>query len=360
MSAILESYQITRFRLPLRRIIGDSQVRFDKILIAALELRTQSGQIGLGFVNAFSLPSQKELERTFEAEDWPSLQGESIYPLLNRLTRPRGGNNRSHLFGEALNQALWDLHGKEVGLPLYRLLGGTKNRVRAYASGLEYHLTSTQVHDFYSNAVKQGFSAFKVKVGHPDLAWDIARLRDVLSVVGSEATLMVDANEAWSPKMAIRALHAYRDAGINIYWVEDPCLRDDYEGLARVCTEVPFAFVNTGEYLDLRGKRQLLEQRAVEILNVHGRLSHVMHAAWLASEYGIPVSLGNTTCEIGVHLAAALPEVGWLENSMIGWDALVAEPIKFEDGYAIAPDRPGHGLTLSEAARAEFASPEGM
>ncbi|MBN8619512.1 MAG: mandelate racemase/muconate lactonizing enzyme family protein, partial [Anaerolineae bacterium] len=356
MSAILESYQITRFRLPLRRIIGDSQVRFDKILIAALELRTQSGQIGLGFVNAFSLPSQKELERTFEAEDWPSLQGESIYPLLNRLTRPRGGNNRSHLFGEALNQALWDLHGKEVGLPLYRLLGGTKNRVRAYASGLEYHLTSTQVHDFYSNAVKQGFSAFKVKVGHPDLAWDIARLRDVLSVVGSEATLMVDANEAWSPKMAIRALHAYRDAGINIYWVEDPCLRDDYEGLARVCTEVPFAFVNTGEYLDLRGKRQLLEQRAVEILNVHGRLSHVMHAAWLASEYGIPVSLGNTTCEIGVHLAAALPEVGWLENSMIGWDALVAEPIKFEDGYAIAPDRPGHGLTLSEAARAEFAS----
>lgn len=360
MSAILESYQITRFRLPLRRIIGDSQVRFDKILIAALELRTQSGQIGLGFVNAFSLPSQKELERTFEAEDWPSLQGESIYPLLNRLTRPRGGNNRSHLFGEALNQALWDLHGKEVGLPLYRLLGGTKNRVRAYASGLEYHLTSTQVHDFYSNAVKQGFSAFKVKVGHPDLAWDIARLRDVLSVVGSEAILMVDANEAWSPKMAIRALHAYRDAGINIYWVEDPCLRDDYEGLARVCTEVPFAFVNTGEYLDLRGKRQLLEHRAVEILNVHGRLSHVMHAAWLASEYGIPVSLGNTTCEIGVHLAAALPEVGWLENSMIGWDALVAEPIKFEDGYAIAPDRPGHGLTLSEAARAEFASPEGM
>lgn len=360
MSAILESYQITRFRLPLRRIIGDSQVRFDKILIAALELRTQSGQIGLGFVNAFSLPSQKELERTFEAEDWPSLQGESIYPLLNRLTRPRGGNNRSHLFGEALNQALWDLHGKEVGLPLYRLLGGTKNRVRAYASGLEYHLTSTQVHDFYSNAVKQGFSAFKVKVGHPDLAWDIARLRDVLSVVGSEAILMVDANEAWSPKMAIRALHAYRDAGINIYWVEDPCLRDDYEGLARVCTEVPFAFVNTGEYLDLRGKRQLLEHRAVEILNVHGRLSHVMHAAWLASEYGIPVSLGNTTCEIGVHLAAALPEVGWLENSMIGWDALVAEPIKFEDGYAIAPDRPGHGLTLSESARAEFASPEGM
>ncbi len=360
MPALLESYQITRFRIPLRRVIGDSQVRHERILIAALELRTQSGQVGVGFVNAFSLPSQSEMERIFAAEEWDSLQGQSIYPLLNRLTRPRGGNNRPQLFGEAINQALWDLHGKEVDLPLYRLLGGTNNRVRAYASGLEFHLNSTQFHDFYSDAVKQGYSAFKIKVGHPDLAWDIARLRDLISVVGSDAILMADANEAWSPKAAIRALHAYRDAGITLYWIEDPCLRDDYEGLARVCAEVPFTFVNTGEYLDLRGKRQLMEHRAVEILNVHGRLSHVMHAAWLASEYGIPVSLGNTTCKIGVHLAAALPEVGWLENSMIGWDALVAEPIRFENGYAIAPEHPGHGLTISEAARAEFASPEGM
>ncbi|MEO8396474.1 MAG: mandelate racemase/muconate lactonizing enzyme family protein, partial [Chloroflexota bacterium] len=341
MLATLESYQITRFRLPLRRVIGDSQVRFDKMLIAALELRTQSGQVGLGLLNAYFLPPQVELERSFESEVWPGLQGQSIYALLNRLTRPRGGNIRSNLFEEALNQALWDLYGKQVDLPLYRLLGGTNNRIRAYASGLDFHLTSTQLHDFYADAVKQGYTAFKVKAGHPDLAWDIARLGEVLSVVGSEATLMVDANEAWSPKEAIRALHAYRDAGINIYWVEDPCLRDDYEGLARVCAEVPFTLVNTGEYLDLRGKRQLLEHRAAEILNVQGRISQVMHAAWLASEYGIPLSIGNTTCEIGVHVATALPEVKWLENSFIGWDALVAEPIKFENGYAIAPDRPG-------------------
>jgi L-alanine-DL-glutamate epimerase-like enolase superfamily enzyme len=126
--------------------------------------------------------------------------------------------------------------------------------------------------------------------------------------------------------------------------------------LARVSAEVPFTSVNTGEYLDLRGKRQLMEHHAVEILNVHGHISQVMHAAWLASEYGIPISLGNTTCEIGVHLAAALPEVEWLENAMLGWDALASEPVRFENEYAIAPDRPGHGLTISEAARTEFAS----
>ncbi|MBX3062187.1 MAG: mandelate racemase/muconate lactonizing enzyme family protein [Anaerolineae bacterium] len=354
MSATLKSYQITRFRLPLTRTIGDSQVRHDTIFITALELYTQEGEVGLGLLNSYFFPPQPELVRIFEAEYWDALKDQPIYPLLHRLTRPRGGNNRVLLFEEAVNQALWDLYGKDVKLPLYRLLGGTTNRVKAYASGLDFHLTSAQVHDFYVDAVIRGYTAFKVKVGHPDLAWDVNRLREVVAVVGPEATLMIDANEAWSPKEAVRALHAYRDAGINVYWIEDPCLRSDFDGLARISAEVPFTFVNTGEYLDLRGKRQLLERNAVDVLNVHGRVSEVMHAAWLAAEHGIPLSLGNTTCEIGVHLAAALPEVEWLENSLIGWDALVADPIKFERGYAIAPDVPGHGLRLSEEARAEF------
>lgn len=77
------------------------------------------------------------------------------------------------------------------------------------------------MHEFYRNAVNLGYSAFKVKVGHRDLAWDVARLQDAISVVAAKATLMVDANEAWSPKQAIHALHAYRDAGINIYWVDN-------------------------------------------------------------------------------------------------------------------------------------------
>ncbi len=357
MSSSPVSYQITRFRLPLPRVIGDSQVRYDTLFIAALELHTQAGLAGLGLINEASLPPLAELERIFETEFWPGIKGQSIYALLNRVSRPRGGNIRTGLFEELVNQALWDLHGKEVNLPLYRLLGGRNNRVRAYASGLDFHLSSTQLSDFYSSAVKQGYTAFKVKIGHPDLAWDVDRLRDVAALIGPDAVLMADANEAWSPKEAIRALHAYRDAGINVYWIEDPCLRDDYDGLARVCRETSFTFVNAGEYLSLTGKRRLMEHRAVDILNVHGHFSDSLRAAWLASEYGIPVSLGNSTCEIGVHLATALPETNWLENSMLGWDVLVTEPVQFENGYAIAPDRPGHGLTISATAHRDYAAP---
>ncbi len=360
MATVVESYQLTRFQFPRARIIGDSQVRADMHYIGALELRDSDGQVGLGFFGAlfFPLPPLSELDRVFAAEVWPGLHAQSPFALTNRVVRPRGGNIRSHIFAQAVDQALWDLQGKQLGLPLYRLLGGTSNRARAYASGLEFHLPTDEVRAFFAAARQRGFTAFKMKVGHPDLAWDLARLKAVAEVIGPGATLMVDANEAWSPKEAVRRAYAYRDAGFDILWIEDPCLRDDFAGLARVVQEVTFAHINSGEYLDLRGKRQLLEHRAVDILNVHGHITSTIQAAWLAAEYGIPVSLGNTMFELGVHMAAALPENPWIEYSFQSYDALIEQTVQFEGGYAIAPERPGHGLTLSEAARNEYARPD--
>ncbi|MGH2346881.1 MAG: enolase C-terminal domain-like protein, partial [Chloroflexota bacterium] len=150
----------------------------------------------------------------------------------------------------------------------------------------------------------------------------------------------------------------YRDAGINIYWIEDPCLRDDFAGLALVKQDVPFSHINSGEYLDLHGKRLLMEHRAVDILNLHGQISDSRQAAWLAAEHGIPVSLGNTPFELGVHLAAAFPNAEWMEYSFQDYEQLIEEPIVFKDGFAFAPERPGHGLVLADDARTTYAHPE--
>ncbi len=279
--------------------------------------------------------------------------------MLNRITRPRGGNNRAlpFNFAEAINQALWDLHAQQLGLPLYHLLGGTDTRVRSYASGLDFHLSDDDFQAFFAATKAKGFDAFKIKVGHPDAAWDLHRLKLLTEVVGADATIMVDANEAWTPKEAIRRLHLYRDAGFPILWIEDPCLRDDYEGLRQVGEAVPFAHLNTGEYLNLHQKRHLIEARAVDILNVHGTVSDVMKAGWLAAEYGVEVSLGNTSMELGVHMAIALPECRWLEYSFHNNAFLLETPVRVEAGWAYAPEGPGHGLRLSEAARKEFRTP---
>ena len=179
---------------------------------------------------------------------------------------------------------MWDLQGQILEMPLYKLLGGNRKKVPAYASGLEFHLSDDEVCTFYAKARAEGFTAFKVKVGHPQLSWDVQRLKLVQEVVGSNCQLMADANEAWSPKKDIRRLYAYKDAGVQLYWIEDPCLRDDFVGLRSISKAVPFTLLNSGEYLSLAGKRQLIEQQAVDVLNIHASINEALKIGWLAAE----------------------------------------------------------------------------
>lgn len=358
----IEGFRLTRFQFRRDRPLGDSQVRLDFAHMFTLELLAAGGASGLGFgFNLFHpLPALAEIERIFRTEAWAALEGQHPAALAHRVARPRGGNVRrmSLPFEEAINQACWDLAAKQAGLPLYRLLGGTDPKVRSYASGLDFHLSDADYVSFFSQAAAQGHRGFKIKVGHPDVDWDLHRLKLLRDAIGDSGPVMVDANEAWSAREAARRLDIYRRAGFDIFWVEDPCLRDDYEALREVREGAPWVHVNSGEYLDLRGKRRLIEARGVDILNVHGHVSDVMRAGWLAAEYGIPVSLGNTPLELGIHMAAALPEARWIEYSFQNYNHLVEEPIAMRDGYAIAPERPGHGLVLSQTARREDAVAE--
>ena len=341
----IADFTITRFQFARDRVIGDSQVRIATANYAALELHTKDGATGLGFAASLfePLPALADLQRAFRAEAWPGLVDQPPAALIHRVTRPRGGNQRRMTvpFEEAINQALWDLAAQEVGLPLWRYLGGSDPRTRVYASGLDFHLSDAAYVAFFRAAKAQGYRGFKIKVGHRDVDWDLKRLGLLRDAVGTSGPVMVDANEAWSPKEAIHRLDIYRRAGFEILWIEDPSLRDDYEGLREIRLACPWVLVNSGEYLDLRGKRRLLEGRGADLLNVHGHVSDVMKAGWLAAEHGVRVTLGNTMLELGCHLAAALPEADWLEYSFQNYNHLVAEPFAIVDGHITAPDRTG-------------------
>ena len=358
----LSAFRITSFQFRRDRAIGDSQVRADSVNLAALELVSDTGAVGLGFIQSLfhPLPAEDEIVRVFLDEAWPKLAGQEPIGLVHRVSRPRGGNNRPYSlpFYEALQVALWDLAAKQVQLPLYRLLGAQRNRVRAYASGLDFHLSDADFEAFFAHADTLGYEAFKIKVGAPDFAWDLHRLELVKKAVRPGARIMIDANEAWSAKEAVTKLEAIRRAGHEIFWVEDPILRWDFDGLRMLRQSCPWTLINSGEYLDVGGKRQLMAAGGTDILNVHGQVTDVMRIGWLAAEMGVPVSLGNTFLEIGVHMACALPEVEWLEYSFQNFEHLVEEPMEICDGWIHAPDRPGHGLVLSESARRQWARPE--
>ncbi len=357
----ISEFRITRFQFARDRVIGDSQVRADDANVAALELVGESGKIGLGFIQTLfhPLPDQAEIEAVFKNEVWPGIVGQEAIGVVHRVSRPRGGNQRAFSlpFHEALQVALWDLAAKEAGLPLHKLLGSRRDRVRAYASGLDFHLSDGAFCALFSHAASLGYEAFKIKVGHSDFRRDMRRLDLLKEVVPAGSQIMIDPNEAWNSKEALVKLTAIRDAGHELLWVEDPILRHDFEGLRTLRHAANWTQINSGEYLDANGKRLLMENFGTDLLNVHGQVTDVMRIGWLAAELGIPVSLGNTFLEVGVHMAVALPEVEWLEYSFQNFDHLVEQPIEITNGFAYAPERPGHGLVLSETARKEWSRP---
>jgi L-alanine-DL-glutamate epimerase-like enolase superfamily enzyme len=358
----IEDFRITRFQFPRDRVIGDSQVRADEVHLATIELIGERGETGLGFMQSLfhPLPDEKEIERTFREECWPAIQGQHAEALAHAVRRPRGGNMRrlGLPFEEALQHAIWDLFAKSVRLPLWKLLGAQRQAIDAYASGLDFHLSDEEFGRLFEQAAAQGFRAFKIKVGHPDIERDLHRLAILKKVVGADALVMVDANEAWTPKQAVRNLMLMQRAGHDIYWVEDPILRDDFAGLKLIQDQCGPALVNAGEYLDVTGKRKLLEARVCDLINVHGQVTDVMRIGWLAADMGAKVTMGNTFLEVGVNMALALPGVDWLEYSFQNFEHLVEQPYEIRDGRIFAADTPGHGLVISELARRAWRRPE--
>ncbi|MFV2065426.1 MAG: mandelate racemase/muconate lactonizing enzyme family protein [Pirellulales bacterium] len=353
-------YTLHRVHLTLPLPIGDSQVRFEDHWLTVLELTDAAGRTGVGFElqQGMPTPALAQLRAQFEYRAWPMLKKANPFGEALRITRPRGGNVGAAALPLATETALWDLMGKTLDLPLYQLLGGTTRQVPAYGSTLDFRLSDEQFGTRLEDFKRMGFQAVKVKVGHPDVQWDLRRLRIVHDVMGQEIDLMIDANEAWSPKEAIRRAHRYRDEGFNLFWIEDPITREDYVGYARLCAEIPFTRINTGEYLDFSGKRRLLEAGGVDVLNIHGAIGTSRAAARLAGDFGVPVALGNTIMEIGVHLAASLPECPYMEFSDLAWNRLAREPVRFENGFPFTPERPGHGIQLDRDALQEYSCPE--
>jgi L-alanine-DL-glutamate epimerase-like enolase superfamily enzyme len=355
-------FRITRYQFPRDRVIGDSQVRADEVHLATIELIGERGETGLGFMQSLfhPLPAEKEIERTFREECWPSLEGQHAEALAHAVRRPRGGNVRrlGLPFEEALQHAVWDLFAKSVRMPLWKLLGAQRREVNAYASGLDFHLGDEEFERLFAQAAAQGFRAFKIKVGHPDFERDLHRLAILKKVIDANALVMVDANEAWTPKEAVRNLTLMQRAGHDIYWIEDPILRDDFTGLKLIQDQCGPTLVNAGEYLDVSGKRKLLEARVCDLLNVHGQVTDVMRIGWLAADMGARITMGNTFLEVGVNMALALPGVEWLEYSFQNFEHLVEQPYEIRDGRIFGSEAPGHGLVVSELARRTWHRPD--
>ena len=284
------------------------------------------------------------------------LEVEAAWTHLARAGAWAGPGGLLHLAIAPLDIALWDAAGKTLGQPLYRLLGGARDRVPAYASdGLWYSLSPDALAASATRHVKAGYRALKLRLGHEATpAAEVARVRAVREAVGPDVQIMVDATESWPLARAQAAGRALAEAGIA--WLEDPVHHEDLAGLAGLARELPVP-VATGEHLyTLAEFHRLLEARAADVMIIDlGRVGGITpwrHAAALAQPHRVPVC-GHVIPEVHVHLLAAIPHGHLVENVPRSEAILQAMPA-LEDGALVAPSGPGLGIELDDAAVARY------
>ncbi|HWL68730.1 MAG TPA: mandelate racemase/muconate lactonizing enzyme family protein [Geminicoccus sp.] len=245
----------------------------------------------------------------------------------------------------AFDMALWDLKAKRAGQPLWKLLGGNDPKVPCYAGGIDLYLPLDDLLKQTEGNLAKGFRAIKMKVGRKLLSEDVERIAAMRRHLGDGFPLMVDANMKWTADEAIRAARAFQP--YDLTWLEEPISPDDVAGHARVVREggLPIA---AGENLrTLWEFRHLIASGGVtypepDVTNCGG-ITSFMKIAHLAEAFNLPVT-SHGAHDVTVHLLAAAPNRSFLEAHGFGLERFIARPLQIEEGFAIAPDDPGHGI----------------
>ena len=220
--------------------------------LVMVRMETASGLTGLGYTYAPNSGGDA-IRSLIERELKPIVLGtnanciEKTWDMMWRQLHYVGRGGLVSFAMSAIDIALWDIKAKSANLPLWILLGGHDRDVLAYAGGIDLQLGPDELVEQTREYLERGFRAIKIKVGREKLSEDIERVRAVRDCIGPDMPLMVDANFCWRVEQAIRA--ARRFSEFDIYWLEEPTIPDDYQGMARIATEggVPIAAGETCE-----------------------------------------------------------------------------------------------------------------
>ncbi len=342
------------YRIALAEVLSDAMHGTqDMFQIVTMRVLDSDGSEGVGYTftnghngSAIAAVARDEIEALAIGEDADLI--EALWEKIWWKTHYAGRGGPTVLALSAFDIALWDLKAKRANLPLWKLLGGYRDRVSCYAGGIDLHLDPEPLVEQTKGNLERGFRAIKMKVGRDNLSEDVARVAAMRDFLGDGFPLMVDANMKYTADEAIRAARAFQP--FDLTWFEEPVIPDDIAGNVRVAREggIPLA---TGENM-----RTLWEFKAMieaggtswpepDVTNCGG-VTPFMKIAHLAEAYNLPVT-SHGAHDITVHLLCACPNGQFLEAHGFGLEDYISEPMRIKDGLAVAPDRAGHGMEFN-------------
>ncbi|MGY1409500.1 MULTISPECIES: dipeptide epimerase [unclassified Luteimonas] len=310
--------RLGRVRVPLKTPFKTALRTVDMVEDIIVSIHTDSGHVGYGEAAPTAVITGDTHGSIIEAIGRiiaPRLIGEDV-ANLNRIVRlVQTALERNTSAKAAVEIAVYDLWGQLHGAPLYRMLGGGEPVITTDITISVDHIDK-MVSDSLS-AVARGFESLKIKVGK-DIGLDVERVKAIHAAVEGRALLRLDANQGWSAKQAVQAMHALEDAGVHMELLEQPVRARDIAGLKYVSDRIRTPVMADESVFGPLEVIELIEQRAADIINIKlmktGGISNAIRIADIAALYGVECMIGcmietSISVAAAVHLAIAKSDV---------------------------------------------------
>jgi L-Ala-D/L-Glu epimerase len=343
-------------RVPLKTPFKTALRTVDAVEDIVVAIHTDTGHVGYGEAAATAVITGDTHGSIIEAIDRviaPRLIGQDI-ANLNQITRlVQTALERNTSAKAAVEIAVYDLWGQLYEAPLYRMLGGGDPVVTTDIT-ISVDYIDKMVTDSIS-AVERGFESLKIKVGK-DIGVDIERVKAIHAAVEGRALLRLDANQGWTAKQAVFAMHALEDAGVHLELLEQPVRAQDIAGLKYVTDRVHTPVMADESVFGPLEVIELIKQHAADIINIKlmktGGISNAIRIADIASLYGVECMIGcmietSISVAAAVHLAVAksdvITKVDLDGPSLCAFDP-VDGGVTFNESEISIGDAPGLGI----------------
>lgn len=332
-----------------------------------VRVTTDNGLVGLGA--AYSYPDLVRI--IVEKQLKPMLLGtnpldiESNWQKMYELTRWYGRKGVAISSLGALDIAFWDLRGKSQGQPVYKLLGGERNAVPAYASGLLWQDDVCLLEKEAACHRSRGFRRVKMRLGRSE-SYDTAAVEAVRRGVGADGDVLVDGSHRYALETAERMGHFLADK--KVFWFEEPFPPEDIDSYIALRGRISVPLAAGENDFGVQGFRELVKANALDIVQPDacraGGITESFRIGQMAAKANLRVAPHTWSDAVALianaHVVAALPNALTVEVDQTGnpfIEELLAQPLCIKDGLLQLSERPGLGIDLNIDTIKRFAMP---